>query len=197
MTKMLRFARPSLAALMLMAISAPALAAAPPAPPQLKILLIDRQAILRFSKVGQDVARQIQNYGNQAKAEIAGQQKSLQAEAQKLQQEVAILAADAKAKKVAAFEAKQSAMQANAQKKEQMIQGGFLKAQNTIAQALEPILQTIMQQRGANIILDKNAVVYASPQAVGAFDITQASIEQLNQKLPSLKVELTAPPAPK
>lgn len=203
MTKMFRFARPSLAAFLLLALSAPAFAAAPPRPqpppqqtPPLKILLIDRQAILRMSKVGQDVARQIQNYGNQAKAEIAGQQKGLQAEAQKLQQEVAILAPDAKAKKVAAFEAKQNAMQANAQKKEQMIQGGFLKAQNTIAQALEPILQNIMQQRGANIILDKNAVVFASPQAVAAFDITQAAIDQLNQKLPSVKVELVAPPAP-
>ena len=175
----------------------PALAAnppAPPPPPQLKILLIDRQAIIRFSKVGQDVARQIEAYGNQAKAEIAGQQKSLQAEAQKLQQDVAILGADAKAKKIADFDAKQNAMQAAAQKKEQMIQGGFMKAQQTIAQALEPILQTIMQQRGANLIMDKNAVVYASPQAVAAFDITVPAIDQLNQKLPALRVDLVAAP---
>lgn len=173
----------------------PALAANPPPPqPQLKILLIDRQAILRFSKVGQDVARQIDAYGNQAKAEIAGQQKALEAEAQKLQQDVAILSPDAKAKKVADFNAKQAAMQAAAQKKEQMIQGGFLKAQQTIGQTLEPIVQNLMQQRGANIILDKAAVFYASQQAVGAFDITMPAIEQLNQKLPSLKVELVAPP---
>jgi Skp family chaperone for outer membrane proteins len=179
------------------AAALPALAANPPAPPpapQIKILLIDRQAIIRFSKVGQDVARQVEAYGNQAKAEIAGQQKSLQAEAQKLQQDVAILNADAKAKKIADFDAKQNGLQANAQKKEQMIQGGFMKAQQTIAQALEPILQTLMQQRGANIILDKTAVVYASPQAVSAFDITIPAIEQLNQKLPSLKVDMTAPP---
>ncbi len=173
----------------------PALAANPPPPQQqLKMLLIDRQAIIRFSKVGQDVARQIEAYGNQAKAEIAGQQKALQAEAQKLQQDVAILAADAKAKKIADFDAKQNGLQAAAQKKEQMIQGGFMKAQQTIAQALEPILQTLMQQRGANIILDKNAVVYASPQAVAAFDITVPAIDQLNQKLPSLKVDLVAAP---
>jgi outer membrane protein len=174
----------------------PALAAnpPPPPPPQLKILLIDRQAIIRFSKVGQDVARQIEAYGNQAKAEIAGQQKSLQAEAQKLQQDVAILGADAKAKKIADFDAKQNGLQAAAQKKEQMIQGGFMKAQQTIAQALEPILQSIMQQRGANLIMDKNAVVYASPQAVAAFDITVPAIDQLNQKLPSLKVDLVAAP---
>ncbi|HXR95079.1 MAG TPA: OmpH family outer membrane protein [Rhizomicrobium sp.] len=173
--------------------AAPALAANPPPPPQLKILLIDRQAILRLSKVGQDVARQVEAYSNQAKAEIAGQQKALQAEASKLQQDVAILAPDAKAKKIAEFDAKQNGLQAAAQKKEQMIQGGLMKAQQTIAQALEPILQSLMQQRGANLILDKNAVVFASPQAVSAFDITMPAIEQLNQKLPSIKVDLTSP----
>ena len=185
-----------LAITFLAAASAPALAANPPPPMPQRILLIDRQAILRFSKVGQDVAHQIEVYGNQAKADIAGQQKALQAEAQQLQQQIAILAADAKAKKVQAFEAKQAGLQAGAQKKEQAIQGGFLVAQQTIAKTLEPILQSLMQQRGANMILDKNALVYASPDAVKAFDITQPAIEQLNQKLPGLKVSLAAPPAP-
>jgi outer membrane protein len=180
------------------ATAAPALAANPPPPPQLqpRILLIDRQAILRLSKVGQDVAKQVQTYADQAKADIAGQQKGLQAEAQQLQQQVAILAPDARQKKVQAFEAKQQGMQAAAQKREAEIQGGFMKAQQTIAQTLEPILQSIMQQRGANIILDKNALVYASPDAVKAFDITQPAIDQLNQKLPALKVALMAPPGP-
>jgi outer membrane protein len=185
-----------LGALLVVAASAPALAANPPPAPPQKILLIDRQAILRFSKVGQDVARQIETMGNQAKGEIAGQQKALQAEAQQLQQQIAILAADAKAKKVQAFEAKQAGMQAAAQRKEQAIQGGFMTAQQTIAKTLEPILQNLMQQRGANMILDKNALVYASPQAVQAFDITQPAIEQLNQKLPNLKVSMATPPAP-
>ncbi|MGZ5926487.1 MAG: OmpH family outer membrane protein [Rhizomicrobium sp.] len=184
-----------LAITILAAASAPALAANPPPPMPQRILLIDRQAILRFSKVGQDVAHQVETYGNQAKGEIAGQQKALQAEAQQLQQQIAILAADAKAKKVQAFEAKQAGLQAAAQKKEQAIQGGFLVAQQTIAKTLEPILQSLMQQRGANMILDKNALVYASPDAVKAFDITQPAIEQLNQKLPALKVSLAAPPA--
>jgi Skp family chaperone for outer membrane proteins len=182
---------------LLAAMAAPALAANPP-PPQLqpRILLIDRQAILRGSKVGQDVAKQVQTYADQAKADIAGQQKALQTEAQQLQQQVSILAADARQKKVQAFEAKQQGMQAAAQKREAAIQGGFMTAQATIARTLEPILQGIMQQRGANMILDKNALVYASPDAVKAFDITQPAIDQLNQKLPSLKVTLAAPPTP-
>ena len=178
------------------AAAAPALAANPPPPMQQKILLIDRELILRQSKVGQDVSHQIEAFGNQARAEISGQQKALQAEAQQLQQQIAILAADAKAKKVQAFEAKQAGLQAAAQKKEQAIQGGFLVAQQTIAKTLEPILIGLMQQRGANMILDKHAMVYATPDAVKAFDITAAAIVQLDQKLPALKVSLAAPAAP-
>ena len=185
-----------LALALVMAAAAPALAANAPQPMPPRILLIDRQAILRMSKVGQDVAKQVQTYADQAKADIAGQQKALQTEAQQLQQQVAILAADARQKKVQAFEAKQAGMQAAAQRREASIQGGFMKAQSTIANALEPILQTLMQQRGANMILDKNALVYASPDAVKALDITQPAVDMLNQKLPSLKVSLATEAAP-
>ena len=172
----------------------PALAASPPQL-QPKILLIDRQAILRLSKVGQDVQRQIEAYSQKVKAEVAGQQRSLAAEADKLQQQVAILAADVKAKRIKAFENKQAGMRASAERKEQMIQGGMIKAQQTIAQALEPILQGLMKQRGANMILDRNAVVYASPEAVKALDITAQAIGELNKMLPKLKVSLVAPPS--
>ena len=187
-----------LAIIFVTAAAVPAIAANPPPPPpmQPRILLIDRELILRQSKVGQDVSHQIEAFGNQARAEISGQQKALQAEAQQLQQQIAILAADAKAKKVQAFEAKQAGLQAAAQKKEQAIQGGFLMAQQTIAKTLEPILMNLMQQRGANMILDKHAMVYATPDAVKTFDITAAAIVQLDQKLPALKVSLAAQPAP-
>jgi Skp family chaperone for outer membrane proteins len=185
-----------LALAIMMAAGTPALAANAPQPMQPRILLIDRQAILRMSKVGQDVAKQVQTYADQAKADIAGQQKALQTEAQQLQQQVAILAADARQKKVQAFEAKQAGMQAAAQRREASIQGGFMNAQATIARTLEPILQTLMQQRGANMILDKNALVYASPDAVKALDITQSAVDMLNQKLPNLKVTLATAPAP-
>ena len=61
-----------------------------------------------------------------------------------------------------------------------------------VTDVLGPILQNLIQQRGANLILDKNAVVFANNSA---FDITQPAIDQLNQKMSSLKVTLGAPPA--
>jgi Skp family chaperone for outer membrane proteins len=163
-------------------------AAALPAP---KVLVINRQAILQSSKVGQDIARQAQAYAAQAKADMDAQGKALQTEGQALQQQIAILAPDVKQKKIDAFQAKEAGLQAQAQKRESEIQGGLLAAQTSVENVLGPILQSIMVQRGANLILDKNAVVFAS---TGAFDITQTAIDQLNQKMSSLKMTLQMPP---
>jgi Skp family chaperone for outer membrane proteins len=176
--------------------SLPALAAPPAPPPALpapKILVINRGQILQMSKVGQDIGRQVQALANQAKADMAAQSRALQAEGAALQQQVAILAPDAKQKKIDAFQAKEQSLQGQAQRKEAQIQGGLDAAQRTVAGVLEPILSGLMQQRGANMILDKSAVVFANNSA---FDVTQAAIDQLNVKMSSLKVTLAAPGAP-
>ena len=182
--------------LTLFAVSLAPAVAAPPAPPPgvpaPKILVIDRAAILRFSKVGQDVTKQITAYSNQAKNDLDGQAKALQAQGQALQQQVAVLAPDVKAQKIKDFENKQRGLQDQATRKEQMIQYAMAQAQQNIAQTLSPILAQLMTERGGNLILDKNAVVFANNSA---FDITPAAIDRLNQKLSSLKVTLTAPPA--
>jgi Skp family chaperone for outer membrane proteins len=186
-----------LAATLLALSAAPALAAGAPPPQQAqtpKILVIDRSAIMQFSKVGQDVSRQIQAFANQAKNDMAAQSKALQAEGQALQQQVAILSGDAKQKKIDAFQAKEQGLQQAAQRKEAAIQYTALKAQQTVSQTLGPIVQTIMQQRGANMLLDKTAVVALNANAA-QFDITQQAIDGLNQKMPSLKVTLENPPA--
>jgi len=159
--------------------------------PQPKILVLDQNALLQLSKVGQDVGRQVQAYGNQAKADLQGQAKALQAQEQALQQQVAILAPDVKAQKIKDFENKQAALQASAQKKQAMIQGGLMQARQAISQALAPILKQLMQERGANMILEKAAVLDASDNR---FDITPAAVGLLNQKLPSYKVQLVMPP---
>src|SRR5438132_1563225 len=89
-----------------------ALAAAPPNPPQAvpqpKILVIDRKAILERSAVGQSIGQQAQTYWQQAQVQLKGEAAALKAQGQALQQQLAILAADVKAKKVRDFEAQQN-----------------------------------------------------------------------------------------
>ena len=160
-------------------------------PPQAKIVVLDRAAILQFSKVGQDIARQMQAYANQAKADLQGQGRALQAEGRALQQQVAILAPDVKQKRLDAFRAKEQSLQSVAQRKDDQLKAGFAQARATMEQALGPILQQLVKERGANLVLDKQAVVFAN---AAGFDITGDAINRLNQKLPSIKVNLNAAP---
>jgi outer membrane protein len=164
-------------------------------PPQPKIVVIDRAAIMQFSKVGQDIARQIQGAANQAKADLQGQGKSLQAEGRALQQQVAILAPDVKAKRLAAFQAKEQSLQGAAQRKDEQLKAAFAQGRAAMETALGPILQQLVKERGANLVLDKQAVVFAT---ASGFDVTGDAINRLNQKLPAFKINMNAPPpAPK
>ena len=95
-------------------------------------MVLDRAAIMTFSKAGQDIARQMQAYSNQAKNELSARGKALQAEGRTLQQQVAILAPDLKAKKLADFQAREQALQAEVQRKDEQMRGAFASARQTM-----------------------------------------------------------------
>ena len=162
--------------------SAPATGAVP-AP---RIIVVDRQAILRGSSVGQDIVRQVNAYTQSAEREFKAQQDALQKESQTLQQQVAILAPDVRAQKVKAFQAKEAAFKQKVEGRQSLIQGGVLKARQQVEAALGPILQGIMQERGANILLDRAAIVFGMVD----IDVTQLTVQRLNQKLSTVKVHL-------
>jgi outer membrane protein len=178
------------------ASAAPPGAPKPPPPgaggvPAPKILVIDRNAILRASKVGQDIVRQVTAYTRSAEGEFRAQGNALQTEGRALQQQVAILAPDVKAKKIRDFQAKQAAFQRKVEARQGLIQGGVFKARQQVEGALGPILKGIMQERGANLLFDRSAVLYSTLN----IDITGVAIQRLDQKMPSVKVQLVALPA--
>jgi len=193
MTTASRIAAFAAAALFAATLSHGALAA-PPAPPQgvpqPKILVIDRAAILRGSAVGQSIMKQVQQLTINAENGLKAKDAALRAEGGQLQQQLAILAPGVKKQKIAAFEAKQRALQLEVQKQQGLIQGGVLVARQQIERALGPILQKIMVERGANLLFEKAAIVVGAPQ----FDITSAVIQRLNQALPTVQVKPTPLP---
>lgn len=171
-------------------LATPALAAGPQVAAP-KILVIDTAALLTRSKVGVDVARQIRALSDQVKNDLGAQAKNLQAQEAALSQQVAILAPDVKNQKIKEFQAKEQALQTQAAKKQQMLEYSNFVATQQIGQAMEPIVKQLMQERGANLVLDRKSVLSASDNS---FDITQLAIDRLNQKISSLKVTLAAPP---
>lgn len=165
--------------------------AAHAATPEPRILVIDRSEVLRASKVGQDVVRQVNGYSQQAEADLKGQGAALHREGDALKQQLAILSADVKARKIKDFQAREAGLQGLAQKKQSLIQGGFIKARMTIEQTLGPILQGIMVERHANLLVDKQMVLMGTDPTL---DITRVAVQRLDAKLPALKVELVPPP---
>jgi len=57
-------------------------------------------------------------------------------------------------------------------------------ALNSFGQALDPILQQIVQEQGADILLDRSVVAFAGPTV----DVTDTVIARLNAAVPSIAV---------
>ena len=198
MKKTSLFARTILVAgaLLLGATALDAAYAAPPPPPPggapvARILMVDLRRVLAASKVGRDVQQQMEGQKQKATNELNGEGGALEREKAQLQQQAAILAPDVKARRIKDFETRAQGFQKKVQQRSLLIQGGFIKAQQQIEAALGPILQGLMRERGATILLDRSGVLLA-PNAI---DVTDVVIQRLDMKMSTVKLELVAPPS--
>jgi len=159
-----------------------------------RIIVIDRQQLLQRSAAGKDIFTQTQTLSKQLETQLRTEETALQGEAVKLQQELAILGADVRAQREKDFTAKQQAFQGRVQQRQAQIQASFNAAARQVEVALDPILQAIMRERGANMVLDRSAVIVATSDV----DVTPLALQRLDRALPRVKVDLiaAAPAAP-
>lgn len=150
-------------------------------------LVLDKQAVIRFSKAGQDIARQLQPFVQKTQQDLAGQRAALERQAAQLQANTSLSPAD-REKQGAALDAKQQALQAEAQRRQQQLSAAMNSANGELSKAMAQIVPAIVKQRGANIVLDRAAL----PQADPALDITPEVIKQLDARLTTVKVSLDA-----
>ena len=153
------------------------------------ILVVDRGAILRTSVAGKDLIRQVDELGKAMEAKYGDEEKKLRADAQELQEQAGVLSADARQKKERELRQRSEALQKKVQEEQAAIQNGINISRTQIEQALGPILNTLFQERGATILLDRGAIVLGSVD----IDITAATIQRLDQVLPTVKVTPQAP----
>jgi outer membrane protein len=156
-----------------------------------RIIVIDRQQLLQRSAAGKDIFTQTQTLSKQLETQLRTEETALQGEAVQLQQQLAILAADVRAQREKDFTAKQQAFQGRVQQRQAQIQASFNAAARQVEVALDPILQAIMRERGANMVLDRSAVIVATSDV----DVTPLALQRLDRALPRVKVDLVAAPA--
>ncbi len=82
-------------------------------------------------------------------------------------------------------------LQRKVQEEQAAIQNGIDKARMQIEQSLGPILQQVFVERGATVMLERQAIVLGSVD----IDITATVIQRLDGVLTSVKVEPSKPEA--
>jgi outer membrane protein len=173
--------------------AAPAAAATAPAAkaPAAAILFLDRQAVLRNSAVGKDMAAQAQALVKKMEAEFGPENAKLQADMQAFQSQASVLAPAARDAKMKELEARRDAFKKKIQDRQASIQAGLTQSRQKVEQAIGPILEKLMTARAANLLLDRSLVVLGKTE----LDISNEVIAQLNTALPKVTVTLAAPPA--
>jgi Skp family chaperone for outer membrane proteins len=152
------------------------------------ILIVDKQAIVMGSRLGQDIHKQIVAYVDKMQADLGAQGQALRTERQTLQQQSSSPDHD---RKMQALQIKEADFHQKVQARQNLIQGGEMAAQQRYTAELTAVVKSIMRERGADAVVEKSAVF----TSVGGLDITKDVIQRLDQKISSFKVPLVNPPA--
>ena len=177
----------ALAAFGLISLSASAAAAqtagpANPGPAIPGVCVYHNERLIAQSTAGQSLATGIQRLVEEVRAELQPYAAQIETEAQALQQGQSTIPPQE-------FEQRRTALQQRVQEAGQLEQTRDNELRYTrgvqlqaIAQAVDPIIVAVYQERGCGILIDRESVYVVNP----AMDITDTVIQRLNAQLPTL-----------
>jgi len=157
---------------------------------QSTILVVDQGRVLRDSAAGKHVKRQIESIGKQMETEIKSQVTPLTSERDRLVAELKNMSVDALKtrpdlqQRAKSLQEKGAKSQVEAAYKQKELQITEAKAIGKINQKLEGILEAIVKERNADIIVDRSLIIYSGKST----DITDTVISRLNSQLQSVSV---------
>ncbi len=160
--------------------------------PPAVIAVIDSRMVRFNSAAGKDIQNQLDAIRTKFQTEIAEQEKKLKEEETTLKAQRAILPKESYDAKVNDFQNKVLTVQREVQIKNKQLEAALGNAQNELQRALKPILQKILKDHNATMIMDVSLVI----EKTSGLDVTTKVIEALDLVLPNIKVELPAVNAP-
>ena len=153
------------------------------------VCVFHNDRLLALSTAGQSVQTGMQRLVTEVQGELAPYGATLNTEAQALQQ--GGQAADPDGSRVRAFQARAQEAQQLEQRRQAELQYTQRAQVRVIAQAADPILVAVYQERGCGLLLDRSAVYIFNP----AMDVTDIVIQRLNTALPSVSFNRLEVPA--
>lgn len=150
------------------------------------IVLVDRNAFFIESLAGQDINRQVQDMRKGIEDDLTKKADQLRTAEEQLSGQQGVLTQDAFEARAKTLRQQRLSLQREADEKSRQLQAGILKAQNTVWQNASPILDDLLKESKATLMLERSAVVKGSVD----LDVTATALQRLNSKLPKVKVEL-------
>ena len=163
------------------------------------IITYDQARVMRDSAGGKDLAQKLKAIGDSMKTELESEGRSLETEGKSLETRTANLTREALqadsslrgqleafGRKRATFQQKGQIRQAEMSQTEQNAWADFFKA-------LQPVLDEVARERGAQIILKRSTIAYGNAN----LDVTDTVISKMNARKPTVTVtraRIQAPP---
>jgi outer membrane protein len=175
------------AALAASAIAIPAAAPAQRLSPAI-VAVVDIARVSTECTACRAAAAQLQTQVQQLQTRAQQLQAPLQTEGQSLQ--TALRALNGKQPdaalqaRITAFQTKENSANQELTAAQQRLQSIQANVNRQISERLRPILNTVLQQRGATVILDKGMTLASAANV----DVTNDVLAQINQQLPSVSV---------
>jgi len=154
---------------LIVALTAAVIAMAAPANAQTNVLIMNEERIIAESQVGQHIATRMQAIRGEMDAELQALLTPIQEESDRLNAETASLTPEAiqarpdLMQRIQALNAQAQQAEALRQRLAQELQATQRQAMRPVLEALQAVLQEVVSERGAQILIDRSAVVYADP----------------------------------
>ena len=158
--------------------------------PAAVVLVVDRAVVLRQSAAGKSIYAQVEALAKKLDVELAPENERLQADTEQIRNAKTDFP-EARQSALKKLEARRQAFVQKVQQRQGAIQGGLAAARDQVDIALGRILDAIMIERGANLLIDRGYVALAASN----LDITPLVIQRLNAALPKVTVTPVAAPA--
>ncbi len=150
------------------------------------ILIVDRAQVIAQSKAGKTIPDQAEKVKQSVSKELEGEAEKLKKEIEDFQKNQSLMSDEVRQQKQQELAVKQQyGLPQRAQIMEQAFIAAVQNAETKILVESRPILKEIVDKRGATILLDRSAVMYASPET----DITQEVIAAIDKKMSTVEVQ--------
>ena len=150
------------------------------------ILVVDQAAIVSQSDAGKTIPTQANTIKANIQKEFDVESTKLEKDIENYQKGASLMSEEVRKKTEQDLAVRQQVqLPQQAQVMEQVFSNVVQVAQAKILQESQPVMKSIIDKRGATLLLDRSAVMYAAPES----DITQEVLAELNKKMKTVEVQ--------